>query len=33
MKLWKAISKSITNLLAVLYNFTEGPNELSIMYK
>ncbi len=33
MKLWKAISKSITNLLAVLDNFTEGTNELSIMYK
>ncbi len=33
MKLWKAISKSITNLLAVIDNFTEGTNELSIMYK
>ncbi|MDA8637952.1 hypothetical protein N9L49_04995 [Rhodospirillales bacterium] len=33
MKLWKAISKSITNLLAVLDNFSEGTNELSIMYK
>lgn len=33
MKLWKAISKSITNLLAVLDNFTEGTNELSLMYK
>lgn len=33
MKLWKAISKSITNLLNVLDNFTEGTNELSMMYK
>ena len=33
MKLWKAISKSITNLLAVLDNFTDGTNELSLMYK
>jgi len=33
MKLWKAISKSITNLLSVLDNFTEGTNELSLMYK
>jgi hypothetical protein len=33
MKLWKALSKSLTNLLAVLDNFTEGTNELSLMYK
>ena len=33
MRLWKAISKPITNLLAVLDNFTEGTNELSFMYK
>ena len=33
MKLWKAISSSITNLLKVLDNFTEGTNELSLMYK
>ncbi|OUR79598.1 hypothetical protein A9Q83_04160 [Alphaproteobacteria bacterium 46_93_T64] len=33
MKLWKAISKSITNLLSVLDNFTDGTNELSLMYK
>ena len=32
MKLWKAISQSITNLLAVIDNFTAGTNELSIMY-
>jgi hypothetical protein len=33
MKLWKAISSSITNLLKVLDNFTEGTNELSLIYK
>jgi hypothetical protein len=33
MKLWKALSKSLTNLLAVLDNFTDGTNELSLMYK
>ena len=33
MKLWKAISNSIANLLAVLDNFTQGTNELSLMYK
>ncbi|MBT3905207.1 MAG: hypothetical protein HOF30_05980 [Rhodospirillaceae bacterium] len=33
MKLWKAFSKSLTNLLAVLDNFTDGTNELSLMYK
>lgn len=33
MKLWKAISSSITNLLKVIDNFTEGTNELSLMYK
>ncbi len=33
MKLWKAISNSITNLLAVVDNFTQGTNELSLMYK
>ena len=33
MKLWKAISSSIANLLKVLDNFTEGTNELSLMYK
>jgi len=33
MKLWKAISSSITNLLKVLDNFTDGTNELSLMYK
>ena len=33
MKLWKALSNSLTNLLAVLDNFTQGTNELSLMYK
>jgi hypothetical protein len=33
MKLWKAISSSITNLLKVLDNFTDGTNELSLIYK
>ncbi len=33
MKLWKAVSSSITNLLKVLDNFTDGTNELSLMYK
>ena len=33
MKLWKAISSSIANLLKVLDNITEGTNELSLMYK
>ena len=33
MKLWKAFSNSMTNLLAVLDNFTQGTNELSLMYK
>ena len=33
MKLWKAISSSISNLLKVLDNITEGTNELSLMYK
>ena len=32
MKLWKAISSSISNLLKVLDNITEGTNELSLMY-
>jgi hypothetical protein len=33
MKLWKALSNSLTNLLAVLDNITQGTNELSLMYK
>ena len=33
MKLWKALSSSLTNLLAVLDNITQGTNELSLMYK
>ena len=33
MKLWKAFTNSMLNLLAVIDNFTEGTNELSIMYK
>lgn len=33
MKLWKAFTNSMINLLHVLDNFTEGTNELSIMYK
>lgn len=33
MKLWKALSNSLSNLLAVLDNFAEGTNELSLMYK
>jgi len=33
MRLWKALSSSLINLLAVLDNFTEGTNELSLMYK
>ena len=33
MKLWKAFSKSLTNLLAVLDNFTDGTNEPSLMEK
>ena len=33
MKLWKAISSSISNLLKVLDNITEGTNEPSLMYK
>lgn len=33
MKLWKALSSSLINLLAVLDNFTQGTNELSLMYK
>lgn len=33
MKIFKAISKSITNLLAVLDNLLDGSNELSIIYK
>jgi hypothetical protein len=32
MKLWKALSSSLTNLLAVLDNITQGTNELSLMY-
>ena len=33
MKLWKALSSSLTNLLAVLDNITQGTNELSLMYR
>mgnify|MGYP004129141651 CR=1 FL=1 len=33
MKLWKAFTNSMINLLSVLDNFTEGTNELSLMYK
>lgn len=33
MRLWKAFSNSMINLLKVLDNFTDGTNELSIMYK
>jgi hypothetical protein len=32
MKLWKALSSSLTNLLAVLDNITQGTNQLSLMY-
>ena len=33
MKLWKAISNSLSNLLAVLENITQGTKELSLIYK
>jgi len=33
MKLWKALSNSLSNLLAILDNFTQGTNELPLMYK
>ncbi len=33
MKLWKAFANSMMNLLKVLDNFTEGTNEISIIYK
>jgi hypothetical protein len=33
MKLFKALSQSIINLLAVVDNTTEGANQLSIMFK
>jgi len=33
MKLFKALSNSIKNLLGVLDNLTEGTNELSLMFK
>jgi|GEM_PF-2144214 len=33
MKLWKAFTNSMINLLHVLDNFTEGTNELSKMYR
>ncbi|WP_046020254.1 hypothetical protein [Magnetospira sp. QH-2] len=33
MKLWKAFTNSMINLLSVLDNFTEGTNELSLMYR
>jgi hypothetical protein len=33
MKLWKAFTNSMINLLKVLDNFTDGTNELSIMYR
>lgn len=33
MKLWKAFTNSMLNLLSVLDNFTEGTNELSLMYR
>ena len=33
MKLWKAFSNSMMNLLKVLDNFTEGTNELSMIYR
>ena len=33
MKLWKAFTNSMINLLHVLDNFTEGTNELSVMYR
>lgn len=33
MKLFKAISNSIRNILGVIDNITEGTNELSLMYR
>lgn len=33
MKLFKALSNSIRNLLGVLDNVTEGFNQLSLMFK
>ncbi|MEQ8505148.1 MAG: hypothetical protein RIB80_07460 [Rhodospirillales bacterium] len=33
MRLWKAFSASMINLLQVLDNLTDGTNELSIMYR
>tara|TARA_B100000965_G_scaffold381828_2_gene379642 strand:+ start:6907 stop:7122 length:216 start_codon:yes stop_codon:yes gene_type:complete len=33
MRLWKAFSVSMINLLQVLDNLTDGTNELSIMYR
>ena len=33
MKLWKAFTNSMLNLLAVLDNLTEGTSELSLIYK
>lgn len=33
MKLFKALSQSIINLLDVINNITQGTNELSLMYK
>ena len=33
MKLFKALSNSIRNILAVLDNITEGGNQLSLMFK
>ncbi len=33
MKLFKALSNSIRNMLAVLDNLTQGTNELSLMYR